>query len=115
MTRWRPEPRPAPEAAFDTLSLRLALALGVTTAAAFGLVHVWSVPLPLIMPVISAASFVAAMTVGLFAYCFAADHRGHGITHWDAAAIFALIWMATGMLSEPRHAVQLFEHLTMAH
>lgn len=115
MSHWRPAPRPAPEAACDPLTLRIALALGVTTAAAFGLLHVWSVPLPLVMPIISAASFVAAVTLSLSAYRSAADHRGRDITRWDVAAIFALIWMATGMLSEPQHAVALFEQLTSAH
>jgi hypothetical protein len=35
------------------------------------------------------------------------------MTPWDVAGVFALIWVGAGMLSEPEHVVQLFDHIMM--
>ena len=84
-------------------------------AAAFPVLMIASlVPPSLLMPVLSLVSFLAAGVVALFAYYAGTDHRAPGITPWDVAGVFALIWIGAGMLSEPEHVIQLFGHIAMA-
>ncbi len=90
------------------------LAVLTATAAIFSVLLVWSVPLPLVMPALSIVSFLAAGVVALFAYYCGADRHAPGITPWDVAGVFALIWAGTGTLSQPEHVVQLFGHIAMA-
>ncbi len=61
----------------------------------------------------SQEAFTAAGVVALLAYHSGADRHAGGITPWDVAGVFALIWVVAGMLSEPEHVVQLFDHITM--
>jgi len=83
-------------------------------AAASGVLLVWLVPPPLVLPALGLVSFTAAVVLALFAYCSGADRHADGITLWDMAGAFALIWVAAGMLSEPEHIVQLLGHVMMA-
>jgi hypothetical protein len=99
--------------ALHTLALQLGLAVLTAAAATFALRLVWSVPLALVMPALSIVSFVAAGIVALFAYCSQADRHALGMTPWDIAGVLALIWVGTGMLSQPEHVVQLFGHIVM--
>jgi hypothetical protein len=92
----------------------LAAAASILAAAASGLLVVWLLPPPLVLPVVSIVSFIFAGVIGLFAYYSRADRHAPGVTAWDVAGVFALIWVAAGMLSEPEHVVQLFGHITMA-
>ncbi len=85
----------------------------ISLAAAPGLLLVWLVPLPLVLPALSIVSFTIAGVVALLAYHTGADRQANGITPWDVAGVFALIWVGAGMLSEPEHVVQLFDHITM--
>ena len=80
-------------------------------AAASCVLLVWLVPPPLVLAALGLVSFTAAVVVALFAYCSGADRHADGITLWDMAGAFALIWVATGMLSEPEHVVQLLGHM----
>jgi len=91
----------------------LELFVVIAITAASSVLLVWLVPPPLVLPALSFVSFVIAGIVALFAYCSGADRHADGITLWDVAGVFALIWVAAGMLSEPKHVVQLFGHLTM--
>ena len=113
MVLWGSERRSAYGPALHTLALQLGLAVLTATAATFALRLVWSVPLALVMPALSIVSFLAAGIVALFAYCSEADRHALGITPWDVAGVFALIWVGTGMLSQPEHVVQLFAHIAM--
>jgi hypothetical protein len=92
----------------------LDLPILIAFAAAPGLLLVWLVPPPLVLPALSIVSFTVAAIVALFAYWYGADRRARGITPWDVAGAFALIWIGAGMLSEPEHIVQLFGQITMA-
>jgi len=83
-------------------------------AAVSSVLLVWLFPPPLVLPALGLVSFTAAVLVALFAYCSGADRHADGITPWDMAGAFALIWVAAGMLSEPEHIVQLLVHVMMA-
>ncbi len=74
----------------------------------------WLLPAPLVPPALSIVSFAIAGGVALYAYCSGADRGADGITAWDVAGAFALIWVAAGTLSEPETVLQLFGHAKMA-
>jgi hypothetical protein len=114
MTLWKSEHGTAYGPALHKLGPRLDLSVLVLTAAASSVLLVWLVPPPLVLPALGLVSFMAAVVVALFAYCSGADRHADGITLWDMAGAFALIWVAAGMLSEPEHIVQLFTHVMMA-
>jgi hypothetical protein len=86
----------------------------IALAAAPVLVLVWLLPLPLVPPALSMVSCIIAGCVAALAYYAGAGRHTDGITLWDVAGAFALIWVAAGMLSEPAHVAALFDHLTMA-
>ena len=113
MTLWKSERSSTYGPAHHELAPHLDLAVVVSTTVAAGVLLVWLVPPLLVLPALSFVSFVVAGIVALFAYCSGADRHADGITLWDVAGVFALIWVAAGMLSEPEHVVQLFGHLTM--
>jgi hypothetical protein len=114
MTLWKMERR-APLSTLDAPARKLGEAAAlVAVAAALGLVLVWLISLPLVLPVLGLASFMIACAAALFAHCSGADRRAPGTTAWHIAAIFASIWVVAGMMSDPTHIVEFFEHLTMA-
>jgi hypothetical protein len=114
MTLWKSERSSTYGPAHHELAPHLDLAVVVATTAAAGVLLVWWVPSPLLLPALGLMSFIAVGIVTLFAYHSGADRHADGITLWDVAGIFTLIWIAAGMLSEPEHVVQLFGHLTTA-
>jgi hypothetical protein len=113
MTLWKSEHSSTYGPALHKWGSHLELFVVIATTAASSVLLVWLVPPPLVLPALSFVSFVAAGIVALFAYCCGADRHADGITLWDVAGVFALIWVAAGMLSEPERVVQLFGHLTM--
>jgi hypothetical protein len=114
MTLWKSEHSFTYGRALHKWGPHLELFVVIAITAASSVLLVWLVPPPLVLPALSFVSFMAAGIVGLFAYYSAADRHADGITLWDVAGVFALIWVAAGMLSEPEHVVQLFGHLIMA-
>src|SRR5262249_56884696 len=90
------------------------LSVVVMAAGVSGVLLVWLVPPPLVLSALGLVSFTAAGVVALLAYYSGADRHADGITLWDVAGAFALIWVAAGMLSEPEHIVQLLGHVMMA-
>jgi hypothetical protein len=111
MTLWKSEPGSTYGPALHKLGAHLDSSAVVMTAAASCVSLVWLVPPPLVLPALGLVSFTAAVVVALFAYCSGADRHADGITLWDMAGAFALIWVAAGMLSEPEHVVQLLGHM----
>jgi hypothetical protein len=90
------------------------LAVVIALAAAPCLALAWLVPPPLVLPALSMVSCLVAGCIAALACHVRAGRNTHGITLWDVAGAFALIWVGAGMLSEPTHVVELFEHLTTA-
>ena len=89
------------------------LAALVAIGAAPGLLLVWLIPLPLVLPALSVVSFTIACTVALFAHCIGANPHAPGMTLWDVAAVFTLIWVGAGTIGGARHFVQLIDQLAM--
>lgn len=114
MTLWKSEHGSTYGAALHKLGPHLDLSVVVLAAAASSVLLVWLVPPPLVLPTLGLVSFTAAGVLALFAYYSGADRHADGITLWDVAGAFALIWVAAGMLSEPEHIVQLLGHVMMA-
>jgi hypothetical protein len=81
--------------------------------AALALLLVWLIPLPLVLPVLSIMSFVIASIAALLAHSFEIDRRRSGMTFWDAAAVFALIWIGAGALGGSKHIIKLFDQVAM--
>jgi len=80
---------------------------------ALGFLLVGLVPLQLVLPALSIVSFTIAAFVALWAYRRGVDRHADGMTLWDVAGLFAVIWVGAGMLSTPDHVVALFDHMTM--
>jgi hypothetical protein len=112
-TLWKSEHSPAFGFGLHSPGQYLELPILTALAAALGLLIFQLVPPPLVMPALSLVSFTIAMILALRAYCTRVDLRAHGITLWDAAGVFALIWIGAGTLSEPEHIIQLFDHIMM--
>ena len=114
MTLWKSEHGSTYGPALHKLEPHLNPSFVVIAAAASSVLLVWLVPSPLALPALGLVSFTAAGVVALFAYYSGADRHADGITLWDIAGAFALIWVAAGMLSEPEHIAQLLGHVMMA-
>jgi hypothetical protein len=111
MTLWKSEHGSTYGPTLHKLGFHLDLSVVVMAAAASCVLLVWFVPPPLVLPALGLVSFTAAVVAAVFAYCSGADRHADGITLWDMAGAFALIWVAAGMLSEPEHVVQLLGHM----
>jgi hypothetical protein len=114
MALWKSEHSPRYELTIHAPEHHLDLLVLVAAVATLGLLLIWLVPLPLILPVLGSASFLGAGFAALFAYCSGSDRHATGMTAWDVAGAFALIWVAAGMLSEPARVVELLDHIMIA-
>jgi hypothetical protein len=76
-------------------------------------VLLWLVPLPLFLPVLSIMSFVIAGVAALVAHYSGIDRHAPGVSAWDIAAVFTLIWIGGGMMSGTKQFVELFDRLAM--
>jgi hypothetical protein len=111
MTLWKTERGSAPLFTPDAPARHLDAAALVVIAAAPGLLLLWLVPLPLVLPVLSILSFVIAGVVALMAHYSGIDRRAPGISAWDVAALFTLIWIIAGMISGAKPFAELFDRL----
>jgi hypothetical protein len=93
-------------------ALDLAALFAIGTAPV--LLLLWAVPLPLVLPALSIASFILACAVALFAHCSGVDCTAPGMTAWDIVALFTLIWISAGMVGGSKQMVELFEQLATA-
>ena len=109
-TERRSEPRFAMHVPVRYLDRAALVAIGATPA----LFLVWLIPLPLVLPVLSIVSFVIACIAALFAHYSGINRRAPGLTSWNIAAVFTLIWIGAGVIGGPKQIVQLFDQLTMA-
>jgi hypothetical protein len=92
----------------------LDLAALVAAAAAPAVLLAWLLPAPLVLPALSIVSFAIAIGAALYAICSGADRHADGITAWNVAGLFAIVWVAAGAFSEPENVLQLFGHVKMA-
>jgi len=111
MTLWKTERGSAPLFTSDAPARHLDVAALVVIAAAPGLLLLWLIPLPLVLPVLSIMSFMIAGVVALVAHYSGIDRRAPGISAWDVAALFTLMWITAGMMSGTKHFAELFDRL----
>jgi len=83
----------------------------ITAALAFGLFLL--IPAPLVLPVLSLLSFVIACVVTMYALYMKADHNAQCSRIWNVACVFTFTWIATGMMSNPKHVLDWFDNLSM--
>ena len=114
MALWNLERRSTPVFAPHVPARYVDLAAFVAIVAAPGLLLAWLLPLPLFLPALSIASFAIACVVALFAHCSGVDRHASGITLWDVAAVFTLIWVGSGMIAGSKQFAQFFDHLLIA-
>ena len=114
MTLWNTERKSDPQFAWHVRARYLDWATLVAIGAIPALLFVWLIPLPLVLPVLSIVSFLIACIAALFAHYSGIDRHAAGITLWNIAAVFTLIWIGAGMIGGPKQIVQLFDQLTMA-
>ena len=111
MTLWKTERSSAPLFAPDAPARHLDLAALVVIAAAPGLLLLWLIPLPLVLPALSIMSFMIAGVAALVAHHSGIDRRAPGVSAWDIAALFTLIWIIAGMMGGTRQFAELFDRL----
>lgn len=111
MTLWKTERGSAPLFTPDAPARHLDVADLVVIAATPGLLLLWLLPLPLILPALSITSFVIAGVVALVAHYSGIDRHAPGISAWDVAALFTLIWIAAGMMSGTKQFAELFDRI----
>ena len=114
MALWKTERRSEPPFTLHVPARYLDRATLVAIGATPALLLVWVIPLPLVLPVLSIVSFLIACIAALFAHYSEIDRHAPGVTLWNIAAVFTLIWIGAGMIGGPKHIVQLFDQLTMA-
>jgi hypothetical protein len=94
---------------FPFLDLVGLIAISITPAFVLLLLF----PLQLVPPVLSILSFVIACGVALYALLTKASRDAQGVTIWDIACAFTLIWIVAGMMSNPKHLLDWFDNLSM--
>jgi hypothetical protein len=113
MTLWRTERDPAPLITSKDPAGYHDLAALVAIVAAPVVVLLWLVPLPLFLPALSIMSFVVAGVAALAAHYYGIDRHAPGVSAWDIAAVFTLIWIGAGMMSGTKQFGELFDRLPM--
>ena len=99
MTLWKSEHGSAYGVTLHSPGKRLDLPFLIAVGTAPGLLLVGLVPLHLVLPALSIVSFAVAVVIALWAYRRGVDRQADGITFWDVAGLFAVIWVGAGMLS----------------
>ena len=113
MALWKMEYGSERNFAIDYPLRFLSLAGLVAIATAPALVLLFLIPLPLVLPVLSILSFTIACGAALYALFTKASRSVQGVAIWDVAGAFAFIWIAAGILSNPRHLLDWFDSLSM--
>jgi hypothetical protein len=113
MTIWKTERGSAPLFTVNAPTRHLDQAALVIIVAAPGLLLLWLVPLQLVLPVLSIMSFMIAGIAAVVAHYFGIDRHAPGVSAWDIAAVFTLIWIGAGMISGTKQFVELFDRLAM--
>lgn len=65
----------------------------------------------LTMMALSLMFFVSALLAATIAWLARSRHNSRNLSLWDLAGAFVITGIASSVLADPEHAVQLFEHL----
>jgi hypothetical protein len=113
MTLWKIERGANQKFVIDDPTCFLDLVALLAIATAPGLFLVILIPLPLVLPVLSVVSFVAACGIAVFAHFSETRHRRGSLVHWELACAFAFVWVASGMMGNPRTLLDWFDRVAM--
>jgi hypothetical protein len=113
MAYWKTEHGFTPQLRWHAPARYLDVAALVAIGAAPGLLLLWLVPLPYVLPALSIVSFAMAGAVALIAHHSGIDRRSPGVSAWDIVAIFTFIWIGAGMMSGKTRFAELFDRLAM--
>ncbi len=115
MTLWKTErafsPPLSPPLAVRARARPLDWVALAVIGAAPALLLFWLLPLPLVLPMVSIVSFAVAGIVAIVAHHSGIDRRAAGVSAWDIAAMFTLIWIVAGTMSGAKQFVELFDRL----
>lgn len=81
------------------------MVLGFTAVA----VSVWTLPVPLVLPVLSALLVAAACITALLAWVRPHNKWDERVTYWDITGALALVGICAALLSEPDQVMPLLE------
>jgi hypothetical protein len=76
-------------------------------AAIPGVVVLWLMSAPFMMPALSQLCLVNAGCTALLAWCLRAKRDDDTINLWDVAGLYAFVGFAAGMISKPEQVLQL--------
>lgn len=110
MARWKTASPHKVEHGVSALGPHVLGAVLVLTAAIPGLIVVWLMPPPLVLPTLSLAALGAAGGFAFLAWWLHTKRHTERVNLWDVAGVCAFIGFAAGILSEPEYVLQLFEH-----
>jgi hypothetical protein len=113
MTLWKTERGFAPPCLLKSSARYLDLAGLVVIVAAPGLLLLWLVPPPLLLPILSIMSFMIAGVAALVAHYSGIDRHAPGVSAWDIAAVFTLIWIGAGIMGGAKQFVESFDRIAM--
>ena len=111
MTLWRNERISARRVTSNARARYLDLAAVVVIVATPVLLLFWLVPLPLVLPALGITSFAIASVAALVAHYSGIDRHAKGVSGWDIAAVFTVIWIGAGMMGGAKQFVELFDRL----
>jgi hypothetical protein len=92
----------------------VAVADALMPGTALALLLVVLLPLHLVLPTLSVLSFVFACALALYALRAKARREATRAWVWDAACVFAGIWVVSGLLGNPKHLLEWVERLAAA-
>jgi hypothetical protein len=113
MTYWKTENSVAPQFTLQTPTPYLDIAALIAIGATPFFLLLWLLPLPLVLPAYGIVSFVIACAAALYAHRSGINRSTPGVTTWDVVVLFTLNWIAIGVITGPKHIVELLETLAI--
>jgi hypothetical protein len=71
------------------------------------------IPAQLVPPVLSILSFVIAGGVAVYALIMKAGRDARDSAIWTIAGVFTFTWIIAGLMSNPKHVLDWFDHLSI--
>lgn len=99
------QPRQGPR--FDGPAIATGV-ISLVAAACFASVA-WSLPRPLLLPVMSTLLLVLAAGIALLAWSRPRPRTEHSITYWDLAGALTLFGIVAALLSDPANVIPILE------
>jgi hypothetical protein len=114
MAFWKIERGPSGKFVLEDPTHFLDIVALISIAASPGVLLLSLVPLPLVLPVFSIVSFVCACATALIAHFSKVKRDVDRIAHWEIAYAFTFMWVAAGILGNPRTLLEWLNQLATA-